>query len=382
MLSIDDLKNLTNGEGFPKISIYLPVHQKPSERPKDVLRLKNGLREAEEKLTKGGCRSAEIDGLLGEARGFVDDRDFWEESLAGLVLFIDPNATRPFHLPLRFEPNTVVADRFHVRPLVPLFMRDGRFAVLVVAQDHASLMIADRHDMTPVRVRDMPASVDEFLGPKVISNAVDYHSGSGRITSRGPAQMFVSQGESPQEAKAVEVERYANQVGKAAAHHLAGTGTPLVIAADDKMLGMVRSQISYPDLVDDGIRHNPRALSVEQLHAKAYELVRGRLDADRRAVMERVEARLANGEPAAREIEDVVEAAHHGRVEALLISPEAEVRGHFKSNSGDRFSVSVTEEGRDLVELAIAETLAHGGTVYSLPADSPEKVPMRAVLRY
>lgn len=382
MLSIDDLKTLTNGEGFPKISIYLPIHPSSSDRSKDSLQLKNSLRAAEEKLVEGGCRPNQVEDLLGEARGLVEDRGFWEEGDAGVVLFIDENDMRTFRLPLSFEPRTVVADRFHVRPLVPLFMRDGRFAVLIVAQDHASLMMADRHGMAPVRVRDMPVSVDEFLAPKVISNAVDYHSGSGRTTSRGPAPMFVSQGESPQEAKLAEVERYANQVGKAAAHHLAGTGTPLVLAADDKMLGMVRSHMNYPDLIEGGIRQNPRALSVEKLHEKAYELVRERLDADRRAVMERVDARLANGEPAAGDVADVIEAAHDGRVEALLISPKAEVRGQFTSNSGARFSVSLSEEGRDLVELAIAETLAHGGSVYSLPADSTENVPMRAVLRY
>lgn len=389
MISIDDLKTLIRLTGEPKISLYLPTHHAVPEVQQDPIRLKKRLREAEDALEAKGWSKSRIDGLLGEARALLDDRAFWENQDHGLVLFIDEDETRILKLPIEVKSRTVVNDRFYVRPLVPLFMRDGRFAVLVVAQDHAQLCMADRNTMAPVKVRDMPSSVEVFLGPKEIDNAVDYHAGDANMTSRGPALMHSALGESPGDAKAVEVERYANAVGKAAAQHLSGSHVPLVIAADDRMLGMVRAQIDYPDLVEDGIRQNPHSLKREQLHEKAYALVRDRLDASRRAVMEQVEARLKSGEPASSDVVEIIEAAHYGRVESLLIVPGTVLRGEISANGADQIEVTVKgddEDGRDLVDFAVAETLANGGAVYSLPADAVAdgggSEPVRAVFRY
>jgi hypothetical protein len=84
-------------------------------------------------------------------------------------------------------------------------------------------------------------------------------------------------------------------------------------------------------------------------------------------------------------VAEIVTAAREGRVETLFVARDAAAA--WGVHDIDTGTVEVHEKllpgDEDLLELAVAETLAHQGTVYSVPAEEmPSSGPAAAILRY
>lgn len=77
-------------------------------------------------------------------------------------------------------------------------------------------------------------------------------------------------------------------------------------------------------------------------------------------------------------------ATFQGRIGTLLVAADCHLWGACAAN-GDISQVHDTQQAGDddLLDVAAAQTLAHGGTVYALPsADMPSARPLAAGMRY
>jgi len=376
-----EIKALAEDVGFPRVSLYLPTHRKGRETRQDPIRLKNLLRDAAGMLEAEGLSVQEIDALFADVRAQLDDEVFWRYQDHGLAVFVAPDVTRYMRAPLSFEPQARVGRRFHVKPLLPSLMRDGKFFVLAASRDEVSLFEASRFGLTRLRDDRLPESAAPFVESTQFDNAVGFHA-----ASRGSRSVqFHAAGESPQDEMQEQVEQFAIKVGKAVDAILASETAPLVVAADDRLLGMLRRHISYRETVSEGLREHPASIDEETLHARAYDLVRPKLDTGRREVVLRWEARKASGDASAGDrIEEIVAAAAAGRVEALVVDAEASVPGVFDPANGRayRSPAGKPEGADDLVDMAVFRTLAQGGAVFSRPADRPDLPPVLAIFRF
>lgn len=383
MISPAEIRALAEETGFPRVSLYMPAHRAGMEVRQGPIRLKNLLGDAAGLLKGKGMSPGEIQRLFKQILPHMESENapFWQHQDLGLAVFISPVATRCLRVPLRFEEQVHVGSRFLVKPLLPMLARDGRFHVLAVSEDGARLFEASRYGMADAGNSRLSDSAADLLGRSEFENALGFHA-----AARGAANVqFHSLGESPQDERQRQVEEYARMVAAAADEILSGAGTPLVLAADDRMLGMLRNYLGYDGVVEDAIRAHPESLSGEALHEQAYDLVRDRLDRDRREAMERFEARRNDGgEGVASRIEEVVPAAAGGRVDALIVAVDAAAEGRFDAEKDRAVETGPDdEEAIDLVDFAVLQTLAHGGTVYSRPADRAEDFPpVGAIYRY
>ena len=81
--------------------------------------------------------------------------------MAGLVLFLSPEAFRPYRLPLAFEELAIVDRRFHIKPLLPLLAGGERFSLLALSQNNVRFFSMSRHAVETVEVPDLPANMKE-----------------------------------------------------------------------------------------------------------------------------------------------------------------------------------------------------------------------------
>ena len=391
MLGFEDLRTLIASTGDPRISVFLPMHKAGQEVRQNPIRMKNAIREVEAKLKE---RDIEAEGLLDELHEKLADTDladgFWQHQDHGLAVFVEPGATHWFKVPIDLQEAVYVGRTYHVKPLLPLMMRDGTFYVLAASQDRTQLFEASRYEMEPIEDERIPDSIDKMLG------MTDYEEQTGlrtagptgpvAATEGNPAAVSAAQGPSPKDYKTTELQQYAVHIGNGVDAVLGGKGHPLVIAADDRLLGMLRDEIQYAHLLEDGLRDQPwSGHSEADLHAKVYEIARPKLEGTREKVMERVTARLNDGgKGASDKLEEVVPAAAFGRVEALMVDPKAEMWGSFDEANGQvRFASLGDPRAVDLIDLAVVKTLANGGQVFSYPLameSPPAKV--AAVFRY
>jgi hypothetical protein len=133
-----DLQRLALAWQGPCVSVFLPTHRAGREVEQAPIRLKNLLRQATDVLNSDGVRTPEIDRLLAPLRRLLDDRLFWQYQSDGLALFSRPGWWRFFRVPLDLPELAVVADRFHVSPLLPLLTGDGHSSASLVRAQHST----------------------------------------------------------------------------------------------------------------------------------------------------------------------------------------------------------------------------------------------------
>src|SRR5688572_11902449 len=86
-MHMDDLTELAQSTGFPRISIYLPTHKVYPETEQDRVRFSNAVKEAGKHLAQAGVKGG--DELLAPARKRMDEPMFWRHLDHGLAVFIE-----------------------------------------------------------------------------------------------------------------------------------------------------------------------------------------------------------------------------------------------------------------------------------------------------
>ena len=57
----------------------------------------------------------------------------------------------------------MVGERFHIKPLLPMFVGDGRFFILAVSQNDVRVLNGTRNSVDKINLEDMPTSLAEAL---------------------------------------------------------------------------------------------------------------------------------------------------------------------------------------------------------------------------
>jgi len=385
MFTRSDLTMLMDATPSPGVSFYMPTHTHGVETRQDPIRLKNLIAEARQSLESSGLNRAEIDPLLDPAVALVEDYGFWQHQDLGLALFLDAGQAHTYKVPIAFDAKVAIGPAFHLTPLLPLLAADGAFHVLTITEQNVRLFQASRFSMVEDDTAGLPTGVDEVSGesdyenPLLASPTGRPHTGTFSI---GKAQVF---GATPQDWRKANMVEFVRLVAAAMDQHLATHRRPVVLIADAEIQGHFQKLSNLGSLLAGVIQTNPKAMDVGSLHAVAYDVVRPLLDADRKQAVEKLAALLGSGDARATlDAGEIVEAAHHGRIETLMLAEGAELWGRFDEATGKvTMGAGATAAGHDLLDDVAAQVLRHGGAVSILALDEmPDAAPAAAVLRF
>ena len=133
-----DIQELQAVREYPSVSILLPVYpQSADNRHQTPIRVKNLLREAEDRLLKEfDKRDIEpLQAQLGELAAQID----YDRRAFGLALFANANDARLFYLPFPVAERVMVNHTFATRDLVIARYRSPRYRVLSLTEKSAHL---------------------------------------------------------------------------------------------------------------------------------------------------------------------------------------------------------------------------------------------------
>lgn len=375
----EELEKLVERRAGPCVSVFLPTHRAGTETQQDPIRFKNLLEEAKQGLFARGLRSVDVDRILKPARELLADDVFWRYQSEGLAVFLSQNDFRYYRLPLRFEELVVVADRYHVKPILSLLTGDGQFYVLALSQNEIRLLRATRHGVGEVELRDVPKSLAEALRHEDPEKQLQFHTGTSRGSSSRAA---VFHGHEAVDAKDA-ILRYFRQIDRGVREVLKGSRAPLVPAGVGYLLPIYREANTCPYLVEEGVTGNPEGLSEEELHRKAWAVVQPRfLEAQREAVA-RYEQLVGTGQTSS-DLREIVPAAYYGRVDVLFTAAGSQRWGTFDPSTGEvELHAKAESEDGDMLDFAAVQTLLNRGTVYVVnPKDVPGGAAVASVFRY
>lgn len=373
------IESLVRHDAERCVSVYMPTHRFGRETAQGPIRLANLLDRAGDELVAAGMRSPDADELLGRGRLLTERDMFWQHQEQGLAMFIAPERTWLFRLPVAFTELVVVTDAFHVKPLWPVVSGDDIFYLLALSRNRVRLLWADRFRVGEVDIPEIvPTSLAAALWFDDPERQLQHHSatrvGRGRV-----AVTFHGHGV-PEEKGGEKLATFLHSVD-GALRDLLDPDTPLILAGVAEISAVFRNLSGHPTIVKETIYGNPDELTAEELHEKATALMRPLLEETRRSD---AAGFLAAGDLALTAVPDVVSAALMGRVAVLFLPIGIQTWGRVESNG---LSIDVHDHrvpgDRDLLDLAGAQAWTAGGRVHAVvPGDVPGQGTVAARLRY
>ena len=361
----DEVRSLDTFRGNICVSIYLPTTPVTRSSQADRILFKNLASTAIDQLKEAKANKRHISAIEDAFADLENDRPFWAYMADGLAVFASPTKLRTFRLPLAPEPEVQVADRFHIKPLVPVMAQTAHGFVLALSQGSIRLIEVTPSFAKEVKVAGMP---------KTMSDAVKRQMPRDRAPARrlqGGEGMKVLQAQ------------YCRAVDRALRPVLAGQTAPLVLATVTELAAVYRAQNSYPALVNSIISGNPEAISESDLAAKARPIFARR---QKKELNERLAEAVAGlgKDLASADLAQIANAASRGQVATLFVDNTMEVPGRIKSSTG-RLTLAKrpNAETYDVLDELVGLVLRGGGEVLPMASKSmPDGSPATAAFRF
>ncbi|BCX05699.1 MAG: hypothetical protein KatS3mg053_3637 [Candidatus Roseilinea sp.] len=401
----EDLLDLARPRDGWCVSIYMPIHRTASDILNDQVGLKNLLDAARDELAElleedaGVAMTARVHPAHAPAarrrnkneraaRSFVQpvldaaaSPNFWDGRQDGLALFIYDGVFSHHWLPYPTESLVVVSERHHITPLVPLLTDDARFFVLALSQNDVRLLKGNRDGIAEVHVQGMPRNLADALRVEEPEK-----QRLVRSAGLGPTGRPIGIRYGHREDEHGRMHRFVQEVERRLRPMLNGETMPLILSGVDYLLAMYREINTYAHLHAQEIRGNPELLTLGQLHQAAWQIMQREFDeAKAKAVGAYRATKEAHGaKRASEDVGVVLQAAHEGRVDTLFVDPTKHSWGSYDAATNHMTSRPERQPGdADLFDLAVVQTLAHGGTVYALLASHmPAASGLAAIFRY
>ncbi|MHB0875683.1 MAG: baeRF7 domain-containing protein [Anaerolineae bacterium] len=363
-------------------SILMPTYRTGADTQQNPIRFRNLLQVAEQQLVDSGVRPPDARSQLQPATDLLGNADFWRNCIDGLAVFVSRSVFGAYRLPLQFREQVVVNDRFHIKPLLPLFSNDGHFYVLALSQNEVRLLEGTRLTVKDVGLEgaDVPANLAEALKYDDFERQLQFHTGSA--TPGGARSAMFHGNEVLKDIAKTNILRYFQQVDHGLHELLRDQRIPLILAGVEYLLPIYKEANTYNYLMDEGIPGNPEIENAQALHAQAWTIVGPHFTREQDETIGRYRQFAGTG-LASGDVGLIAAAAYQGRVDTLLTANSGGVLGAYRPESGDVALGADVPGAEDLSDFASMHTILNGGEVYVLPLERmPTSSGMAAVFRY
>jgi hypothetical protein len=376
IVRVEDISALRRIQESPCISIFMPTHRAGVDTLQGPIRLKNCLREVEQKVAAEGHAAGD---LLAPARKLLDDYDFWQHQSDGLAIYLAPGVQRMFRLPFLLQDLVVVGRRFHIKPVLQALTGEDRFNVLALSQKQVRLLYCTRFTQGEVELpEDVSGALTALTAdtPEIQQQAHSAGAGgqSGAIFHGNPA--------GAEENKGRLLTRF-QRLDRALAEIIGPDSAPLVVACVDYLFPIYRQASAHPRLCAEPVLGNPDMLRNDELRERAWGVAEPMVTSQRTRAIEMFREGLPSGR-ASSDVGAVVAGAADGRVDSLLVAVGVQQWGRFNPGTRQTEMHNEAQAGNeDLIDLAAILALERGGTVFAVPPDRmPDGLPLAAVFRY
>ena len=365
----------------PLVSMYLTTQHGWPEAQQNRIRFKNLYADVERALER--CYDKrEFKGMLDalaliEAQFAQDDAGMLAPLRQGLAVLANRRAVSVYRLDYPVETFALVADSYHIKPLVKNFQYGSRYYVMALSYDGFDVY---RGDFSTLEQLDRPDGIvtrfDELFD--------DYDVSLAEIGNRykGKGRNYFGYDEKSQvvEKETVEHFRYAAEVMK---DFMAGRNCPLILASLPKHQEAFRAVADIPSLLERGIDKPFGSMDKKEQLAATGAIV----DELQRTRIERLVARFHEALPrgkASSDVNDVTLALVERKVETLLVEKDRTIDGDVDVESGFlRRHGEACVRSDDLTDDFAQATYLQGGDVYVLERDQmPTDTGVAALYRY
>ncbi len=365
----------------PCASLYQPTHRHHPDNKQDPIRYRNLLREMETSLQQK-YPTREIGSFMEKFQALARDDHFWNHRTEGLAILATSGTFQIFELQRAVPKLLVVADSFHLKPLLRITQSADRYQILCLDRHVAKLYEGNRDTLAPVELTDVPSTITEALGEELTEphqTVASYGTGAGK----GGRQMYHGHGAKVDEVD-IDRDRFFREIDRGVLeHHSQPSGLPLMLAALTEYHAPFRAVSQNPHLMAEGIRMNPDDLDLDQLRAEAWLKLEPLYLARLAKLVD--DYQLAKSRQlGSDDLSQVASAATAGRIGTLLVEANRQIPGRIQPGTGEVQFDDLAEPDTDDALDDLAElTLRMKGQVVIVPAERmPTTTGLAATYRF
>lgn len=373
----DDLRNLLAPRTEPCISLYLPLPRHGADLAMAPVRFRNLVRQAEALLAEryDARRTGE---LLAPLSGLAAAVDVFTPGPEGLAAFRADGLLETYRIWPPPPERAVVADSFHVKPLLRSLQDRNRYHVLAVGSRRVALFDGSERGLVP---RALPG-----LPPAAEAMGLGEAGGRGGGPRGGTRSASSGSGKAPAESdggRREETLRLFRAADAALREALRGP-TPILLAGAGSALPAFREVCSHPALFPEAVEGAVDDVGAEELHDRAFPVARRALEARNAALAEEFQRAHDRG-LASDVLTTVAEAAVAGRVRRLLVADGRPLFGRMDRATGEvtLHAGQTGPQDDDVLDDLAEVVLARGGDVLVLEAgEMPHEAAAVATYRW
>ncbi len=360
----------------PCLSLYQPTHRHYPDNQSDLIHYRNLVKVLEATLLQKYTRN-DIEALIAPFFALADNRDFWNHTLNGLAVLGSGNFFRAYRLQRSVAEMAIVADSFHVKPLIRILQTADRYHVLGLNRHGIRLFEGNRYVLDEIELAEgVPWTITEVLGDKL----TEPHHSSASFGSVGG-----SHGHGGKESEVEgDAERFFRDIDRSILNYYSKpSGLPLILASLSEHKSLFHRVSHNPFLLEAGIDIHPDVISIDELRLRAWQVMEPHYLAKLADLIEDF-GRARSKDLGHEDLTQVAKAIVTGRVETLLVEADREIPGRIDGTNGViEFEDLACPEVDDVLDDLTALTMKMGGKVIVLPSEKmPVETGIAAIYRY
>ena len=377
---VKDFPNdLVYKEVEPCVSLYQTTHRHGPENKGDPIVFRHLIQQIEESLAQK-YKKTDVKPIMDFFSEIKDDPAFWMHTLDGMAILANQNECIVYLLDSPVENLALVAERFHIRPLIQYFQTAQTYCLLGLGSNSISLFEGNRYGMKEIELGDKIAKEIEELNGEEHADGFLTH---GRYGGTDGIATFHGHG-GRKDAIGKDLERFFRYVDKTVLENFSKTRkVPLILVSLEEHQGEFRKLSNNPYLVPEGVELSYEALDLDQIAKKAWEIMEPLVLKKTQVLVDRYQ----NAKMNALGTDDLVEVARavfENNVETLLVEADRIVPGRFDAQTGklELGSIDHPEFG-DVTDLVVTAVMKNKGDVVVLPLEGmPTNTGIAAIFRY
>ncbi len=370
------MQQVLNHQQAPCASLYLDTHRTQPQRRDDPTRYRNLVRELRDSLSSA-YSPAMIAEFIAPFEHLERNEEFWNSRTEGIIVFRSPDLFLRFHVDRPVGDLAIVAESFHVKPLLKLLQTNERYHVLTLTRDTAHLYLGDRDGIEEVDLGpDAPMTMEKALGTELTERHFTRSNSGG--TERSVGHTTTS------DEVALDTEKFLRVVDRTVIERATRLdGLPIILCGVTELVGEFRRITRNTHILADAIVVHPHSIDRREMTKRAWSIMEPLAKQRSLNLIElyRNAATRWNG------VDDIVQVAHaavEGRIGTLLVEEQREVPGKIDAVTGDiAFDDLHQPDIDDVLDDLAVMVMRMKGTVHVLPAQAmPTATGVAAILRY
>ncbi len=362
----------------PFISLYQPTHRHRPENKQDLIRFKNLVQNIENSLEQKYPKK-EIKSIMKPFYALAEDRIFWNHTYDGLAILAAEGKCVIYNLQRPVKELAVVADSFHIKPLIRIFQSADRYHILGLNRNEFTLYEGNRYGFEEVELDpDVPRTAKEVLGEDYTESYITTGSYGG--TGSG---IFHGHGSRKEEIDK-DIERFFRYVDRFVLENYSKpTGLPLILVALPEYHSLFKNISHNPYLMEEGIKTAYDVLTIDELKENVWEKIEPLYLEKTKKLVERYE--LARSKfLGSDDLAQVARAAFENNIDTILIEADRIIPGKVNSLNGELEKGDLEHPDFDDILDDLAEMVfKNKGEVVVLPKERmPSDTGVAAIFRY